>query len=414
MSAKGGRSDKLKEVTNMKKILALLLAGCMAFALCACGTAAEPADEGGDAAASGDTITIGVFEPLTGDNGAGGKQEVLGMEYANSVCPTVEIDGKTYNVKLEVVDNESSNDKAVSAANTLIAKKPSIILGSYGSGVSIAASETFEKAGIPAMGVTCTNPQVTEGNSHYFRICFLDPFQGTVLANFAKDELGATKVYCLGQLGNDYDQGLLNYFKQAAEAAGIECVVESFPESNSDFNSYLTNAKNQGCDVIFAPTSISYAQLIVEQAAAQGITMPLLAPDTWDSNVILGAAQGKNLEIYVSTFYAEGGDPDFEAGIKEWINADEKNLSNNGGNDMLAAVTVMGYDAYFTALEAIKAAGSADPADVMAALPSVTYTGVSGSIAFDDIGDAVRDSAFIKTANVTDNVWDFVAVQGVK
>ena len=414
MSAKGGRSDKLKEVTNMKKILALLLAGCMAFALCACGTAAEPADEGGDAAASGDTITIGVFEPLTGDNGAGGKQEVLGMEYANSVCPTVEIDGKTYNVKLEVVDNESSNDKAVSAANTLIAKKPSIILGSYGSGVSIAASETFEQAGIPAMGVTCTNPQVTEGNSHYFRICFLDPFQGTVLANFAKDELGATKVYCLGQLGNDYDQGLLNYFEQAAEAAGIECVVESFPESNSDFNSYLTNAKNQGCDVIFAPTSISYAQLIVEQAAAQGITMPLLAPDTWDSNVILGAAQGKNLEIYVSTFYAEGGDPDFEAGIKEWINADEKNLSNNGGNDMLAAVTVMGYDAYFTALEAIKAAGSADPADVMAALPSVTYTGVSGSIAFDDIGDAVRDSAFIKTANVTDNVWDFVAVQGVK
>ena len=398
----------------MKKILALLLAGCMAFALCACGTAAEPADEGGDAAASGDTITIGVFEPLTGDNGAGGKQEVLGMQYANAVCPTVEIDGKTYNVKLEIVDNESSNDKAVSAAKTLIAKNPSIILGSYGSGVSIAASETFEQAGIPAMGVTCTNPQVTEGNSHYFRICFLDPFQGTVLANFAKDELGATKVYCLGQLGNDYDQGLLNYFKQAAEAAGIECVVESFPENNSDFNSYLTNAKNQGCDVIFAPTSISYAQLIVEQAAAQGITMPLLAPDTWDSNVILGAAQGKNLEIYVSTFYAEGGDPDFEAGIKEWINADEKNLSNNGGNDMLAAVTVMGYDAYFTALEAIQTAGSADPADVMAALPSVTYTGVSGSIAFDDIGDAVRDSAFIKTANVTNNVWDFVAVQGVE
>ena len=242
----------------------------------------------------------------------------------------------------------------------------------------------------------------------------MDPFQGTVLANFAKDELSATKVYCLGQLGNDYDQGLLNYFKQAAEAAGIECVVESFPENNSDFNSYLTNAKNQGCDVIFAPTSISYAQLIVEQAAAQGITMPLLAPDTWDSNVILGAAQGKNLEIYVSTFYAEGGDPDFEAGIKEWINADSTNLSNNGGNDMLAAVTVMGYDAYFTALEAIKAAGSADPAAVMAALPSVTYTGVSGSIAFDEIGDAVRDSAFIKTANVTDNVWDFVAVQGVE
>ena len=296
----------------MKKILALLLAGCMALALCACGTPAEPADEtgsGGDANASanGDTVVIGVFEPLSGDNGAGGKQEVLGMQYANAETPTVDIGGKTYNVKLEVVDNESSNDKAVSAASNLISKNVSIILGSYGSGVSIAASDTFAQAKIPAVGVPCTNPQITEGNDHSFRICFLDPFQGTVLANFAKDELKAEKVYCLGQLGNDYDQGLMNYFKQAAEKLGMECVVESFPKNNSDFTSYLTTAKNEGADVIFAPTSISYAQLIVEQAAAQGIDMPLLASDTWDSNVILGAAKGKDVKVYVTTFYAEGG-----------------------------------------------------------------------------------------------------------
>ena len=160
----------------MKKILALLLAGCMALALCACGDTGTDADADADATASGDTIVIGVYEPMSGDNGAGGKQEVLGMQYANSIEPTVEIDGKTYNVKLEVVDNESSNDKAVSAANTLIAKKPSIILGSYGSGVSIAASDTFANAGVPAVGVSCTNPQVTQGNDHYFRICFICPF----------------------------------------------------------------------------------------------------------------------------------------------------------------------------------------------------------------------------------------------
>ena len=399
----------------MKKILALLLAGCMAFALAACGTPAEPADDGGeDTAAAGDTVVIGVYEPLSGDNGAGGKQEVLGMQYANSVAPTVEIDGKTYNVKLEIADNESSNDKAVSAANTLISKGPSIILGSYGSGVSIAASDTFEQAGIPAMGVTCTNPQVTEGNSHYFRICFLDPFQGTVLANFAKDELGANTVYCLGQLGNDYDQGLLKYFQQAAEEKGMTVITDSFPEGTSDFNSYLTTAKNKGAEVIFAPTSISYAQLIVEQASAQGITMPLLASDTWDSNVILSAAQGKDLSIYVTTFYAEGGNPEFEQGFKEWINADSTNLSNNGGDDTIAAVSVMGYDAYFVALEALQAAGSTDPGAVMEALPGVTYSGVSGDISFNEIGDANRTTAFVKTANVSENVWDFVAVQGVE
>ena len=142
--------------------------------------------------------------------------------------------------------------------------------------------------------------------------------------------------------------------------------------------------------------------------------MPLLASDTWDSNVILSAAQGKDLSIYVTTFYAEGGNPEFEQGFKEWINADSTNLSNNGGDDTIAAVSVMGYDAYFVALEALKAAGSTDPGAVMEALPGVTYSGVSGDISFNEIGDANRTTAFVKTANVSENVWDFVAVQGVE
>ena len=415
----------------MKKLLAILLALAMVFALAACGgsgsgssaPAAEsaadsaPAEEGAaDAApaADGDTIVIGVYEPLSGDNGAGGKQEVLGMQYANAMTPTVEVGGKTYNVELVISDNESSNDKAVSAATKLVAAGASVVLGSYGSGVSIAGSDTFADAGIPVIGVTCTNPQVTAGNDHYFRICFLDPFQGTVQANFAHDELGATDVaYCLGQLGNDYDQGLINYFKEAAEGLGMEVITESFPEGNSDFTSYLTNAKNAGAEVIFAPTSISYAQLIIEQASAQGIDIPITAPDTWDSNVILAAAEGTDLSVSVSTFYAEGGDPEFEEGFKAWMNADSNALANNGGNDTIAAVSVMGYDAYYTALEAIKNAGSTAAADIMAALPGTTYTGVSGAIAFDEIGDAVRDTAFIKQANTETGAWDFVAAQSV-
>ena len=389
----------------MKKIIALVLVLCLALALCACG--------GGKAKEESNVIKIGVYEPQSGDNGAGGKQEILGMQYANYKTPTVEVGGKTYNVELVIADNESSNDKAVSAATKLISSGCSVVLGSYGSGVSIAASDTFAEAGLAAIGVTCTNPQVTQGNDHYFRICFLDPFQGTVLANFAHDTLGAKTAYCLGQLGNDYDQGLVNYFKQAAEALGMKVVTAEFPENNSDFTSYLTSAKNEGADVIFAPCSISYAQLIVEQADAQGIQMPLLAGDTWDSNAILAAAEGKNVQIYVSTFYAEGGDPDFEKGIKEWLNSNSEAMTNNGGNDMIAAVSVMGYDAYYTALEAIKKAGSADKADILATLPSVTLNGVSGAIAFDDTGDAIRDSAYIKQANTSDVVWDFVTVAKV-
>ena len=387
----------------MKKVLALALAVLMVFSLCACG-------DGGDS--SGEKVVkIGVFEPITGQNGAGGKQEVLGMQYANAQNPTVEIGGETYKVELVIADNESTTDKAASAASQLVAQGVSIVLGTYGSNVAIAGSNTFKEAGIPALGVTCTNPQVTEGNSHYFRICFLDPFQGTVHANFAKEQLKADTIYCLGELGNDYDQGLINYCKAAAEKLGMKVIVESFPKDNSDFTSYLNNAKKEGAKAIFAPVSIQYAQLIVEQANAQGINIPLLGSDTWDNNTIVEATVGKNTELYVSTFYAEGGNPEFEKGIKEWMNADSKRIEKNGGNDMLAAVTVMGYDAYMVAVEAIKAADSADPAAVMAALPNVKYSGISGDISFNETGDANRDSAFIKQANTEKGVWDFVAVQ---
>ena len=387
----------------MKKFLALVLAMLMVFSLCACGDGGSESDD--------KVVKIGVFEPITGQNGAGGKQEVLGMQYANAQNPTVEIGGETYKVELVIADNESTTDKAASAASQLVAQGVSIVLGTYGSNVAIAGSNTFKEAGIPALGVTCTNPQVTEGNSHYFRICFLDPFQGTVHANFAKEQLKADTIYCLGELGNDYDQGLINYCKEAAEKLGIKVITESFPKDNSDFTSYLNNAKKAGAQAIFAPCSIQYAQLIVEQSAAQGIDIPLLGSDTWDNNTIVGATRGKDVQVYVSTFYQEGANPDFEKGIKEWINGDAKNLENNGGNDMLAAVTVMGYDAYMVALEALKAAGSTDPAAVMAALPNVTYTGISGSIAFNEIGDAIRDSAVIKKSNSETGEWEFVAVQ---
>ncbi len=386
----------------MKKILAMLLAVILVIGLVA-GCAGEKEK----------VVKIGVYEPQSGSNGAGGKQEILGMEYANSLTPTITLGGEEYKVELVYADNESSTDKAVSAATKLVSEGCSVVLGSYGSAVAIAASDTFGDAGIPAIGVTCTNPQVTEGNSHYFRICFLDPFQGTVLANFAHDELGASTVYCLGELGNDYDQGLVNYFKEAGEGLGMKIVTAEFPKDTSDFTSYLTSAKNEGADVIFAPTSIQYGQLIVDQAVSQGVEAALIASDTWDSNQILDAASGKDVDIYVSTFYAEGGDLKFEEGFKKWLNDNSEKLANNGGNDMIAAVSVMGYDAYYVALEALKAADSADAAKVLEVLPGVTYTGVSGDIAFDDIGDAVRGSAYIKTANTADVCWDYVTVQSV-
>lgn len=392
----------------MKRVLAISLIFClMCLVFAGCGTGTGNAN----------VIKIGVFEPSSGDNGAGGKQEVLGIEYANSVKNTVEIDGKTYKLQLEIVDNESSNDKAPTAAASLVSAKCSVVLGSYGSGVSIAASDVFAKAGIPVIGVSCTNPQVTEGNTHYFRICYLDPFQGTVLANFAVDEFKAKTAYILTKLGDDYSVGLGNYFKEAFKALGGTVIEETFQEGNSDFTAYLTTAVNSKADVIFAPTSTEAASLIIGQAVSQGVNIPLLAGDTWDSSVILDAAKGSKQQVFVSTFFDEGDDSaagsKFVKDFKAWLKADSQKLTNNGGNDIVAAVSALGYDAYMTAVEAIIAAKSTDPKKINEVLWNVKYSGVTGDIAFNEIGDAIRNVAYIKSSDNANGSWKFVAIQSV-
>jgi len=398
---------------NKKRFLAGALTGILLLgAASGCtGTGTQDGGNAGDNSGDGDKVVrIGVFEPATGDSGAGGKQEMLGMQYANKETPTVEIGGETYKVELVYADNGSTVDKAPSAASQLVSQNVSLVLGSYGSSVSIAAGPTFDEAGLAAIGVTCTNPNVTAGNDYYFRICFLDPFQGTVLANFAKEKFDAKTAYCLGELGNEYDQGLVEYFKQAFEAGGGKVVTDSFPTNSSDFTTYLNKAKNENADVIFCPVSIAYSTQIISQAASAKIGIPIFGSDTLDNNKVLEAVTA-DVPLYVSTFYQEGGSPDFDNGIKAWLNEDSTAMTNNGGNDTIAAVTAMGYDAYYVALEAIKAADSTDPAAIKAALPNVKYTGVSGSISFDDTGDAIRDTAYIKTADALDGVWKLETVQ---
>ena len=389
----------------MKKLFAVLLAVCIVLSLCACSAS------GGKSGSDSKVIKIGVFEPSSGDSASGGKKEILGMQYANSQVPEVTLGGQTYKVELVYGDNGSSTDKAPSAASSLVSAGVSVVLGSYGSGVSMAGGPKFEEAGIPAIGVTCTNPNVTAGNSYYFRICFLDNFQADVLANFAMDKFGAKTAYCLGETGNEYDQGLIAFFKQVFEAAGGKVIADSFPTGNSDFGSYLNKAKSEGADVIFTPVSIAYAVQIIKQAASMGLETPFLGSDTLDDNMVLEAITGSNLKLYVSTFYQEGGSKEFDEGIKKYINGSSEALAANGGNDTISAVTAMGYDAYFVALEAMKKADSGDKAALMKILPSVTYTGVSGAIAFDEVGDAVRDTAYIKTADTAAGTWVLETVQ---
>ncbi len=392
----------------MKKLVALMLILMLALPLMAMGE--EYAG----------TITIGIFEPASGDNGAGGKQETLGMYYANSLVNTVELSGKTYKVELTEVDNQTSADKAPAAAQTLVSRNVNVVLGTYGSGASMAAAPIFETAGLPAIGASCTNPGVTLGYPLYWRICYTDDFQGDALANFAFKDLDVKVAYTLNMLGEDYGAGLVNYFTKAYEKLGGKVVADTFPEGTSDFSAYLQNAVSAGAGVIFSPSSTTYASLMLGQAESMGLEIPFVAGDTWASPVILEAVQNSKQKVYFSDFYDENDQnatqvsKDFVAGFKAWLNADPQRLTNNGGNDIIAAVSALGYDAYMTAIEAIKKTEAGTKEQIAEALPGVDFDGVTGKIVFNENGDAMKDIVYIKIADTKSLSYIFVTTTTIQ
>ena len=391
----------------MKRVLAIVLSAVMALTLLAgCGdnSTPAPAPAGDNAApaadaapaAGGDVIKIGVFEPQTGENGGGGLQEVYGIRYANQQFPTVKVGDKEYKIELVEADNKSDKTEAVTAAQSLISAGCSVILGSYGSGVSIAAGEIFSDAQVPAIGCSCTNPQVTLGNDFYYRVCFLDPFQGTVMANYAAQD-GAKTAAVITQLGDDYSSGLGNFFKNAfVKLVGEDSIVaeEQFQTNQTDSKAILTNIKAANPDVIFAPSSIATAPLIIKQARELGITAKIMAGDTWENGSIIENAGADAEGVTLSTFFDEGDTSnavatDFIKGFKEYLVA-------NGQDEIIPAVSALGYDAYLAAVKAIETAGSTDPVAIRDALKGVEFEGVTGAISFDENGDANKDKAFIK------------------
>ena len=389
---------------NLKKILALGLAAAMTASLAACGGASSGGNTGSGASAGGDVIKIGVFEPTTGENGGGGFQEVLGIRYANETHKTVKIGDKEYTIELVEVDNKSDKTEAVNAANKLMGEKVSVVLGSYGSGVSIAAGQIFADAKVPAIGCSCTNPQVTQGNEYYFRVCFLDPFQGTVMANYAMQN-GYKSAAVLTQLGDDYSSGLGSYFKTAfTELGGTVVDEEQFQTNQTDFKAVLTNIKAANPDVIFAPSSITTAPLIIKQARELGITALIAAGDTWENSTIIENAGADAEGVVLSTFFDEAEPANAEA--ESFIKGFKEYLKSNDQSDIIPAVSALGYDAYLAAYNAIEKAQSTDGEAIKDALKTVSFDGVTGAVSFNEEGDANKDMAFIKT--IQDGAFKFL------
>ncbi len=376
----------------MKKVLCLLLSLLMVLSLFTACTQ----QQGPSSPTNTDVIKIGVFEPLTGENGGGGLQELGGIEYANKMYP--EVLGKK--IELVVVDNKSDKGEATTAVTRLIEQEKVVaIIGSYGSGVSIAAGDIIKNAKIPAMGASCTNPMVTQGNEFYFRACFLDPFQGRVMANYAIQQ-GAKTAAVIMQNGDDYSVGLgnffINAFKELTGDANSIVDVSEFQVNESDFNAILTNVKAKNPDVIFAPSSATSAPLIIKQARALGIKSLIMGGDTWENPSLIEVAGSDADGIVLSTFFDENDPATEEARV--FVEGYKKELA--GKEPIIPAVAALGYDAYLLVRDAIERAGSTDGVAIRDALNATKdFEGVTGVINFTEEGDADKNIAVIKTVD---------------
>ena len=369
---------------KFKKLLSVMAVSALAMGLfTGCGGEEKAADQ--------NVVKVGVFLPLTGDNAAGGELELRGIKLANQLHP--EVLGKK--VELVVADNKSDKAEAASVAARLIEKdKVSVLVGSYGSSLSMAAGSIVKENKVPAVGTSCTNPQVTANNDYYFRACFIDPFQGKVMAEYAHQN-GFKKVAIVQEVSNDYSVGLAKFFREEfVKLTGDEnsiVDVANYQTGDKDFTAILTNIKALNPDAVFAPGNFTESALLVKQARQLGIDAQFMGGDTWETQEFIDVG-GKDVEgVALSTAFDREKASTEEA--KKFLDAYTKEY-----NGEPSALTAMAYDAYLIAVSGIEKAGTATDTvkirDAIAATKDLEC--VTGMTTLDENGDPIK-GVVIKT-----------------
>lgn len=387
----------------MKKKIALILATvmvCSSF-LAGCGKK-EPTSGDASTTNDSDVIKIGVFEPLTGANAGGGALELEGIKLANKLYP--EVLGKK--VELVIADNKSEKVEAANAAAKLVEKdKVTAIVGSWGSSLSMAAGDIVKNGKVPAVGTSCTNPLVTQGNEYYFRVCFIDPFQGTVMANYAFNKLKAKKVAIVQEVSSDYAIGLAKYFTDSFKklTGDDKSIIEvaNYNTGDQDFTAQLTNIKAKNPDAIFAPGNFTESALVIKQARELGIKCPIIGGDTWETPEFITIGKDAVEGATFSTFFATE---------KPITKESEKFLKEfkKEYNKEPAAVSALGYDAYLLIIKAIEKLGTVDSVKLRDTLANMKdFEGAAGVVNFDENRNAIKD-AVIK--EVKDGKFQFLDI----
>jgi len=338
-----------------------------------------------------DTVKIGVYLPLTGQMAFGGQLELEGVQMAHKEMPTVL--GKK--VELFVVDNKSDKVEAANAVKRLIEKEKVVaIIGTYGSSLAMAGGEVAEKAKVPMVGTSCTNPLVTQGKKFSFRVCFIDPFQGAGAATYAYKDLKLKTAALLVDISNDYSVGLASFFTKSFTKLGGQIVANlKYQAGDQDFTAQLTEIASKKPEVLFIPSYFAEGAIIMKQVKELGAKFQVMGGDAMDNPQIVEIG-GAAVEGFVhTTFPYDPSMKDMSPMAKKFTENWKKAFPSKEPNVNAA----LGYDTYLLVLDAIKRAGKAEPAAITKALVATKgFEGVTGSTTINATHDAEKPVGLVQ------------------
>jgi branched-chain amino acid transport system substrate-binding protein len=376
-----------------------LLTATTAVALIAFGCekkSAAPASAPGVASASvtqtGDTILIGEVFSLTGGEASFGISSRNGVEMAVKAANAAGgIKGKK--VETRVYDDQSKPEEAANATTRLVSQDHvTLILGEVASTNSIAMANVAQPAGVPMISPTSTNPKVTQIGDYIFRVCFIDPFQGFVMAKFARENLKLSKVAVLRDLKSDYSTGLTEVFtRKFTEMGGKVVAVETYNKGDSDFRGQLTAIKRSAPEALYVPGYYNEVGVIARQAKELGLTVPILGGDGWDSSKLFELGGSAMEGHYFSNHYS----PDDPAPrVQAWVAA-----YKNAYGSVPDSLATLAYDAAGVAIAAMKRAPDLSEKAIRDAIAQTKdYPGVAGNITLDSGRNAVKPAVVLKVA----------------
>ncbi|HEV2705955.1 MAG TPA: ABC transporter substrate-binding protein, partial [Pyrinomonadaceae bacterium] len=368
----------------MKKLATLIFAILLSIALVTGGCAT------GGPGTTGDRVKIGVFMSLTGSTANFGISSTNGIKMAaDEANATGGINGKQ--IELLVQDDRSDATEAANIVTKFVSQDGvHAILGEVASSRSLAAAPIAQNAKIPMLTPSSTNPQVTRAGDFIFRSCFIDPVQGAAIAQFAARSLNAKRGALMVDRKNDYSTGLEKVISEVFTRLGGQIVVtQSYSEGDQDFNAQITSIKGANPDVVFVPGYYGDVGLFAKQARDQGLTVPLVGGDGWDSPSLYQIGGAAIEGSYFTNHYSPN---DADSRVQKFVN--DYKARYGQVPDALAATA---YDAALIMFDAIKRANSLDGTAIRNALAATKdFPGVTGTVSFNADRDAVKPIVMIK------------------